>query len=72
MTVADATLTNRQREVVQLLLDGVEVGAIALQLRCTEATVRKHIEMIAGNLPGPHKPMRRILVYGAAMLAEGE
>jgi FixJ family two-component response regulator len=72
MTVADLTLTKRQREVVQLLLDGNTVGEIAAQLRCTEPTVRKHIEMIAADMPGPHKPMRRIIVYGPALLAEGE
>lgn len=72
MTVADVTLTKRQREVVQLLLDGKRVDEIALKLGCTDATVRKHIEMIAETLPGPHMPMRRILVYGPALLAEGE
>jgi ATP/maltotriose-dependent transcriptional regulator MalT len=70
MTVADVTLTKRQREVVQLLLDGATVGEIALRLMCEPTTVRKHIASIAETLPGPHPPMRRILVYGAALLAE--
>ena len=72
MTVADLTLTRRQREVVRLLLAGVSVVEIARQLRSTEANVRAHIANIAADLPGPHAPMRRILVYGASMIAEGD
>lgn len=72
MTVAESevALTPRQREVVRLLLDGRDVRQIAVILRCTPATVRKHIEQIAGRLPGPQPPMRRILVYGPAILSE--
>ena len=72
MTVADVTLTRRQRDVVRLLLMGKRVDEIAAHFRCTEANVRFHIANIAADLPGPHPPMRRILVYGAALIAEGD
>jgi DNA-binding CsgD family transcriptional regulator len=39
-------LTKRQREVLQLLADGVPAKAIATQLGAVEATVRNHIRAI--------------------------
>jgi FixJ family two-component response regulator len=71
VTVADLTLTKRQREVLMRFLDGRSVTAIATELRCTESTVRNHLADIAADLPGPHPPLRRLLVYGAELLAEG-
>jgi FixJ family two-component response regulator len=61
-------LTPRQREVVELLIAGHRVAEIAASLHCTEATVRAHIAAVSALLPGPHPPMRRILVYGARLV----
>lgn len=58
----------RQREVVQMLVDGHAVAEIARLLGCTEATVRAHIQAIAKKLPGPHAPMRRILIHSRTLL----
>jgi DNA-binding NarL/FixJ family response regulator len=69
MTVADLTLTKRQREVVQLLLSGKSVTEIAAKLRCSEWTVRSTSTMIATDLPA-RTAMRRILIYGAALLGD--
>lgn len=68
---AQVNLTTRQREVVTLLVAGHSVAEIAAALGCTEATVRAHIQAIAKTLPGPHSPMRRILVHGARLVANG-
>lgn len=70
MIVADMTLTKRQREVVELLIEGKEIVEVARQLGCSPATVRKHIEMIAERIPGKYTPIQRILVYGPALIAE--
>lgn len=72
MTVADVTLTRRQREVVRLLTEGNDVTQVAHLLGCSQATVRKHIEDIGERIPGPRTPLYRILVYGPALIAEGE
>ena len=61
-------LTPRQRDVVKLLVEGLRVAQIADTLGCTEATVRAHIQAIAKQLPGPHSPMRRILVHATTLL----
>lgn len=65
-------LTARQRDVVQLLIAGHSVAEIATSLRCTEATVRAHIQAIAASIDDKrHPPMRRILVHGARLVGNG-
>lgn len=56
-------LTPKQRTVVELLVAGHRVHAIARRMNCTEATVRAHIQAVSKQLPGPHPPMHRILVH---------
>lgn len=71
-TVAeDITLTRRQREVLSRFVEGRSVTSIARELHCTESTVRNHLAAIAEQIESPHAPMRRLLVYGASLLAEG-
>lgn len=72
MTVADdIRLTRRQRDVLARFIEGRSVASIAWELRCTESTVRNHLAAIATQIDSPHPPMRRLLVYGASLLAEG-
>jgi DNA-binding CsgD family transcriptional regulator len=71
MTVAESTLTKRQRQVVELLIEGNDIPEVARQLGCSPATVRKHIELIAERMPGKYTPIRRILIYGPSWIAEG-
>jgi len=63
-------LTLRQREVVRLLTAGLDVEEVATQLRCSQRTIRKHIQDIGEKIPGPRTPMYRILTYGPALIAE--
>lgn len=62
-------LTPRQREVVALLREGLTAPEIAGRLGISTATVRRHIEAIANKVPGPQKPIRRILLHAEALLA---
>lgn len=71
-TVADEiTLTRRQREVLERFVTGSSVTSIARDLHCSEATVRNHLAAMAAKIDSPHTPMRRLLIYGASLLAEG-
>jgi DNA-binding NarL/FixJ family response regulator len=73
MTVADVTLSKRQREVLLRFLEGRSVVSIANELRCSEWTVRAHITALAEKIDRGQSlsPARRVLVYGALLLAEG-
>lgn len=71
MTVADVTLTKRQREVLMRFIEGRSVISIAVELHCSEWTIRAHLAAIAEQIDSPHPPMRRVLIYGASLLAEG-
>lgn len=56
-------LTPRQRDVVVLLRAGLNCRAIAHRLGIAPATVRKHIDAAADKVPGPHPPIRRLLLH---------
>jgi len=73
MTVMDPaiTLTRRQRQVLSRFIEGRSVTSIATELRLKESTVRNHLADIAEQIESPHTPMRRLLIYGASLLAEG-
>jgi len=56
---ASASLTPRQREVLQLLADGVAAKVIARRLRIAEVTVRNHIRAILAEL-GCHSQLEAV------------
>lgn len=64
-------LTPRQRQILVRFLDGRSVTSIATELRCAESTVRNHLADIAEQIESRHPPLRRLLIYGASLLAEG-
>lgn len=47
-------LTPRQEEIALLLHDGKSVVEIAVELRCSVATVRTHVRTVAQVIPNPH------------------
>jgi len=49
-TSRDATLTNRQREVIELVAQGFTNGRIAESLFVSEQTVKNHLHHISGKL----------------------
>lgn len=67
----DIQLTRRQREVLARFIEGRSVTSIATEFRLKESTVRNHLADIAEQIESPHPPMRRLLIYGASLLAEG-
>ena len=74
MTVADEIrLTNRQREVLSRFIEGRSVTSIAAELGFSQWTVRTHIADIAKKIDQGKTltPARRVLLYGAELLAEG-
>jgi DNA-binding CsgD family transcriptional regulator len=71
MSTGDLTLTKRQRQILLRFIEGRSIISIATELRCSEWTVRAHLKAIADQIESPYTPMRRLLVYGASLLAEG-
>jgi DNA-binding NarL/FixJ family response regulator len=51
----DAKLTDREWQVLQLLVDGASTAKIAHDLRITEVTVRRHISTVLGKLGAPDR-----------------
>jgi len=62
-------LTDRQREVAELVAEGLSNEQIAQRLGCRVNTVRAHIAAIALRLPGDGKPRVRIAVWAARRAA---
>jgi len=50
-----ATLTNRQREVADLIIKGLPNRVIALQLGISLATIKDHVHAILGRLELPSR-----------------
>jgi DNA-binding CsgD family transcriptional regulator len=63
------TLTQREREVVQLLHDGHTMVRVAALLRISEHTVRVHVNNVARRLPGDPPALRRVLRHASTLLA---
>ena len=57
--LASASLTPRQREVLELLADGIAAKIIARRLRIAEVTVRNHIRAILTEL-GCHSQLEAV------------
>ena len=53
-------LTNRQRQVVRLLADGLSCPEVARRLTIKLPTVRQHVRDIAARLPGDLPALRRV------------
>jgi DNA-binding NarL/FixJ family response regulator len=49
-SVAAPALTRREQAIVKFLASGLTADAIARQLPCSPATVRKHLQNIYGKL----------------------
>lgn len=65
---ATPRLTARQRQIVELLSQGLTYGQIATKLGVRTITVRVHIKTIAVRLPGPDTPRERVLKHLPALL----
>lgn len=63
------TLTPRQRQVVQLLADGLSCPQIARRLAISPRTVHAHVRTIAAPLRGNGTPIRRIVANADRLLA---
>ena len=62
-------LTRRQRQVVQLLADGLTCPQVAVKLGVSLSTIRAHVQVISGRLPGNQPPIRRIVANADRILA---
>jgi DNA-binding NarL/FixJ family response regulator len=62
-------LTPRQRQVVELLHQGLTCPQIARRLAIAVPTVRQHVRAVAALLPGSQPPVRRIVAHAARLLA---
>lgn len=58
-TEADVSLTRRQREVLELLVEGIPAKLISTRLRIAEVTVRNHIQAILAAL-GCHSQLEAV------------
>ena len=63
-------LTPRQREVVQLLVEGNTYADISRVLDISPRTVRQHIQRVADHLTGTAPPLHRVLVAAPRLLEE--
>jgi DNA-binding NarL/FixJ family response regulator len=59
-----ATLTNRQREVSELLRDGLRNREIAQRLGISVHTVRRHVESVLSRLEVPTRTSAAVLLNG--------
>lgn len=69
MTATRIRLSERERQVVQRILEGHTYLEIGKQLGISEKTVNAHVQAIAARLPGPGKPNARIVRHGERILA---
>lgn len=63
-----AALSNREREVLTLMAEGLSNGGIGRRLWVTEGTVEKHVRSILTKLDLPetgddHRRVRAVIVY---------
>ena len=63
-----ATLSDREREVLLLLAQGLSNGAISEQLWITEATVKTHVSRVFTKLECDNRVQAALLVHRAGLL----
>jgi DNA-binding NarL/FixJ family response regulator len=63
-----ATLSDREREVLLLLAQGLSNGAISEQLWITEATVKTHVSRVFTKLGCDNRVQAALLVHRAGLL----
>jgi DNA-binding NarL/FixJ family response regulator len=61
-------LTKRQRQVVELLQQGLTCPQVARRLGIRLLTVRAHVRDIAAKVPGQQPPIRRIVLNAVTLL----
>jgi FixJ family two-component response regulator len=65
-------LTQRQRDVVALLVAGLSQREIRERLQIRRETLRFHIRTLGKRIPGPGSAMRRVLLHARDLLDERE
>lgn len=67
-----STLTDRERDVLGLLGQGLPNAAIARKLFLVEGTVKAHVSAILLKLGAPNRVRAAIVAYEAGVVEEGE
>jgi DNA-binding NarL/FixJ family response regulator len=63
VTVKIAKLTNREREIIQLIAEGLKNKEIAMRLSISPATVRHHLSAIFAKLEVPGRLKLMVFAY---------
>lgn len=63
-------LTDRQREIYELLIHGMDYEQVARKLDLSYRTVRFHTARMAAKIPGNGAPLRKVLTYALENTAE--
>lgn len=61
--VPRSPLTQRERDIVPLVGEGMSYSEIGATLRISARTVEKHVQNVAAKLPGASPPYRRVALY---------
>ena len=61
-------LSDRERQVLKLVLEGGTYAAIGERLGISEKTVSAHVQAMAARCSGPGKPRMRLVRHGEEML----
>ncbi len=68
MTPRIRRLSDREREVVALVLEGLKYREIGKRLGISEKTVNAHVQAIAALCPGPGRPLTRLVRHAEKIL----
>lgn len=65
------TLSDRQESVVRELASGKQVKQVARSLGVREEAVQRTIVRVARRLPGPGRPLHKVLLWAHRLLGGG-
>jgi len=66
--VARIRVTDRERQVIELVLEGLSYREVGSRLGIREKTVNAHVQAVASRLPGNGRPITRIVRHADKIL----